>query len=451
MKNTVFSCLLACVLTISFTGNSFATDPTIMYRNTKTIGMGDAKIAGGFGYNGFINNPALLSRFNVVKFSLPNVPITLNNDFWETAKFIANNADNFKTYNDLSEDDKQQFLKDLEKYDGKWSRLRVQPLVDIGISLFNTSELQKVTDSNQKSYNDDKDGVLKAIESNDVIFTLYHNDTISFGKVKDKPGKYFVSGLDPNSLKEFDSFDAAYNYWVKKYRRQVNEGFGFGLAVFNNTLTGLKIDRGVYEPRVWGEGASDTAVILGFAKSLNMVYQGLIVGVNLKYFDRRRAHIFQIKATDLGNLSETTQPIIEDAKNSTHTTIAADIGALCEVPYLGADVGINLKSLGDGIGSSVDLGIAKKLYGESLIVLADYIDLLDNNRENVFRKLHFGGQLKADYFCLRAGINSGYPTVGIGLDAKLLDIDLAWFTEELSNAPGVESDTRYAAQIKFGW
>ncbi|MCE5250994.1 hypothetical protein LLG96_12315 [bacterium] len=451
MKNRVFSCILVYALTLSFGGTAFAVDPTIMYRNTKTIGMGDAKIAGGYGYNGFINNPALLARVPVLRFSIPNLPFTLNNDFWETAKFIKNNSDKFQDYGDLTESDKQEFLKDLEEYDGKWSRLRVQPLVDLSISFFDKTELAKITDSKETTYKDDMESVLKAIEANEVIFTTYYNDTISFGKVKDKPGMYYVSGLDPESLKEFDSYEKAYAYWTKKYRRQMNDGFGVGLAVFNNTMAGLKIDRGVFEPRVWGEGDSDTAVILGFAQSLNMVYPGLTVGVNLKYFDRRHANMFQIKATDLGNIQDTAQPIIDDAKNSSQKTYAADIGALCEVPYIGADVGMNLKSLGDGRGSSVDFGIAKHLYGESVLLLADYIDFLDNNRENIFRKLHFGAQYKADFVYLRAGINSGYPTAGLGLNARLVDIDVAWFSEELSNAPGVEPDTRYAAQIKFGW
>ena len=53
-------------------------DETIGYRNAKTLGMGDAKVAGGFGYNGFVDNPALLSRIGLLSFSIVNLPITMN-------------------------------------------------------------------------------------------------------------------------------------------------------------------------------------------------------------------------------------------------------------------------------------------------------------------------------------------------------------------------------------
>ena len=354
---------MVCFLTLCFSG-SIAADQTVSYRNTKTIGMGNTRIAGGFDYNGFIDNPALLSRVKLVRFSILRLPITINKDLWDTAKFIKDNSDNFENYDDLSETQKNQFLDDLRDYDGKWTRARVSPMVDVGANIL---------------------------------------------------------------------------------------GYGVGLAVFQATNAAIKIDRGVYEPRVWGEGNVFWTAVLGVAKPLSILTPGLTVGANLKFIQRQRAQLFHIKATDLGNISDTLDPITDNARNSRNNTFAVDIGALWDIPFIDSEVGATIQSIGDGRGSSLDLGFAKRFLDDDLILLADYIDFLDNNKENIFRKTHFGVQYSIDYLVLRTGLNSGYPTLGLGLNAKVVDIDLAWFTEELSNTPGLEDDTRYALQIKLGW
>ena len=228
-------------------------------------------------------------------------------------------------------------------------------------------------------------------------------------------------------------------------------GYGIGFAVFQATNASLKIDRGVYEPRVWGEGNVYWTAVLGVAKPLSMLTPGLTVGANLKFIQRQNAELFQIKASDLGDLSDTLDPILDDAKDSKHNTFAIDLGMLWDIPFIDSEVGATVQSIGDGRGSSVDFGFAKRFYDDELILLADYIDFLDNNSENVFKKTHFGVQYSYDFFVLRTGLNSGYPSLGAGLNFRVVDLDFAWYSEELSNAPGVEDDMRYAFQLKFGW
>ena len=363
MKTTVFSCFIASLLVFSLAGLA-AADQTVSYHNVKTVGMGDTRIAGGFGYNGFVDNPALLSRIKLLQFSVFNLPITINKDLWDTAKFISDNSDNFEKYDDLTTEEKLEFLNDLEKYDGKWTRAKFSPMIDVGASIL---------------------------------------------------------------------------------------GYGVGLAVFHSSDAAIKIDRGIYEPRVWGEGKIDWSVVLGVAKPLTVLTPGLTIGANLRFIQRQRAKLFHIKATELGDFNDTVDPILDDAKNNKRNTFAVDVGALWEIPFIDSEVGATIQSIGDGRGSSIDLGFAKRFLDDDLILLADYIDFLDNNKENIFRKTHFGVQYSIDFFVLRTGINSGYPSLGIGLNARVVDIDLAWYTEELSNAPGVEDDTRYALQIKLGW
>lgn len=364
MKRLSVLWIIVCILAFSFTVPVSAENRTVTYRNAKTLGMGNAKIAGGYGYNGFIDNPALLSRVHIIRLSVINLPITINKHALDIGKFIDDNQDKFENFDELSNQEMVDFLDDVQKYDGKWAHINLSPLFDIAFSL---------------------------------------------------PGQ------------------------------------SLGLAVYNTTDVSVKVDRGIYEPRVWGKGTSDLVAVLGYARPLTMLYPGLTVGVNLKYIQRRRASLFQIKATDLGDIQEIIEPVTEEVKEEEKNTFAVDVGALWDIPFIDTEVGATIQSIGDGKGASVDIGASKRFLSDNLTLLADYIDFFDNNKENVFNKLHIGAEYKMQTIAFRTGINSGYPVVGMGLDFRIIDIDAAYFFDELSNAPGVNEDTRYIVQLKFGW
>ena len=350
--------LMSCV------GSALAEDQTVTYRNIKTMGMGNARIAGGHSYNGFIDNPALLSRVEFLRFSVLNLPVTVNDDFTDIGNFIDDNSDNFENYDDLTDQERAEFLKDIEKYEGVWGSAFVSPLIDVAANV---------------------------------------------------------------------------------------GGYGLGLAVYDRVSASLKVDRGIYEPRVWGEGRSDMAVVLGIAKPLTMLYPGLTVGLNLAYLQRRRSDVFQIKTSDLGSLSDTLDPVRDKFKDNSNGTMTADLGVLWDVPLIDSQVGATIRSIGDGRGSTFDVGVARKFYDDHLLLLADLIDITDNDRENYLQKLNLGAQYSVWYLAARAGIYEGYATLGAGLDFRFVDLDFAWYTEEVSNAPGLEDDSRLAFQLKFGY
>jgi len=363
-RMTVLFSALCVVFTLLFTGRTAdAAENSIRYYNAKTLGHGDAKIAGGFRYNGFVDNPALLSRVHILRLDLVNIPITINKNLMGIGKFISDNSDNFKNFDDLTIEEKNTFMDDLKEYDAKWGGFNLAPMVNMSLNI---------------------------------------------------------------------------------------RDFGVGLAVFNSTDLRVKMDRGIYEPRVWGEGFSNLAIVLGVAKPLSILYPGLTVGMNVKYLARSRAHLFQIPASDLGNTEDTLDPIIDEVSKP-RRTVAVDIGTLWDVPLIDAEVGATLQSLGDGRGSSLDLGIVRRMYKNRLTLLADYRDFYDNNKENIFKKIHAGVEYGLAIFVLRAGISAGYPSVGAGINAKLIDIDAAYYSNELSKAPGGEEEKRTVVQIKLGW
>ena len=337
---------------------------TVFYRNVKTIGMGDARIAGGHNYNGFIDNPALLSRIKYVRLGIIPVPFMINENTLDVAKFISDNQDQFQEFDDLDADARNTFLDALTEHDGKWGRAGISPMVSIATNI---------------------------------------------------------------------------------------AGYGFGAAIYNTNDLRFKMDRGIFEPRVWGEGTSNFVGVVGFARPLSMFVPGLTVGANFKLIQRRTANMFQIPASDLGNITDTIQPIADEYNESKHNTFAMDIGALYDVAFIDTEFGAVLQSLGDGRGASLNIGAAKLFWNDKILVLADYIDFLDNNKENMFNKLHIGGEFRFLFLKLRAGLNSGYPTLGLGINFKIIDVDVAYYTDELGNAPGMNEDQRYAVQIKFGW
>ncbi len=77
---------------------------------------------------------------------------------------------------------------------------------------------------------------------------------------------------------------------------------------------------------------------------------------------------------------------------------------------------------------------------------------VDRLRDNFFLKLHFGAEVKIFQFLwIRAGLNQGYPTVGVGIDLDYLRIDAAIFTEELGARPGQipHTDISLGVRMRF--
>ena len=208
--------------------------------------MGDAKIAGGFSYNGFVDNPALLMRVKNVRFSLIRFPMSINNHLFDVSNFIYYNKYNFENFNNLKSEGKKIFLNALSDYEGKWGYLNVSPMFDFALS----------------------------------------------------------------------------------YRNH-----GFGIAAFNINEFGIKTGRENNQPCVWGKGFARTVFVVGYAQPVTFLYPGLIVGINLKYIERRRVNIFQIKTSDLGSLNEISESISDEFKMK-NKTYAIDLGTLCYIPLL---------------------------------------------------------------------------------------------------------------------
>jgi len=340
-----------------------AINRTVSYQNVKSLGMGDTKVAGGFNYNGFVDNPALLYRIRITRFSIINSPIIINNNLFDIANYVNYNVNNIKNFRDFSDEGKRIFLDSMRKYEGNWGHINISPM-----------------------------------------------------------------------------YNFAYSH----------RSHSIGIALFEIRELGIKLGTDNFEPQVWGKGFSRRVFMVGFARPVSLLNRDLICGVNFKYIERRRTDLFLIKAGDLGNLQETIDPILDKFKLKKRT-YAIDLGALWRINPIQAQIGTAVQSIGDGRGVSFNIGISKRMLSNCVTLLADYIDLLDNNRENIFDKIHLGAEFSYDVFALRTGLNAGYPTIGFGMNYKLVHFDFAYFTSELNNIQSNYKDKRMAAQVKLGW
>lgn len=134
MKKIILTVFIVCLTIFSFTCPVFSGNRTVSYSDTKTAGMGDAKVAGGFNYNGFVDNPALLSRVKYVRFSLVRLPMSINNHLFDVSNFIYYNKYNFENFNNLKSEGKEIFLNAFSDYEGKWGYVNVSPMVDFAVS-----------------------------------------------------------------------------------------------------------------------------------------------------------------------------------------------------------------------------------------------------------------------------------------------------------------------------
>ena len=363
MKKIIYTLAIVCFMVFGFVRTVFSSNRTVSYNNAKTAGMGDTKVTGGFNYNGFVDNPALLTRVKNIRFSLVRFPISINNQMFDVSNFIYYNKYNFENFNSLKSEGKEIFLDALSDYEGEWGYFNISPMFDFAVS--------------------------------------YHNRSV-------------------------------------------------GIAAFNINEFGIRTGRADNQPCVWGKGFARKVVVVGYAQPVSFLYPGLIVGVNLKYIERSRVEIFPVKTSDIGNLGEISKSISDEFKLK-NKAYAVDLGTLWYVPLLKSEVGATFQSIGDGRGASFDIGIAKQLLWNKLLLLADYRDFFDNNRENIFKKFHLGAELSYDVFALRTGVNSGYFSYGFGMNFKLIHLDFAVFSDEVGVPSDIYEDRRMKGQVRFGW
>ncbi len=74
------------------------------------------------------------------------------------------------------------------------------------------------------------------------------------------------------------------------------------------------------------------------------------------------------------------------------------------------------------------------------------IKMLNRNDVQLGKKIHMGMEIGLPLIDLRAGLNQGYYTLGMGFGLGPISIDFATYGEELGEYPGQQEDRRYLLQ-----
>jgi len=282
-----------------------------------------------------------------------------------------------------------------------------------------------------------------------------------------------------DSLGEFDELepslvDSIYkdlndidNRWMK-LGIPVSAGItikNLGFAIYATPNLELKIDKGIYEPRVFGRGSFDRVVTFGFGKGLDFLVPGLKGGVAVKLITREEIEEIKFGFSDLEDGEDAAKELF-DTLQVNREGVAFDIGGLykmsdgLELGFVladafgsldkdttlsaddstsGTDFDTNLK-----IGARIDLPL--RIKAEFMVV-----DLLNKRDTNFFNRVHIGAEMDLVILKLRGGFNQGYPTFGAGINLAIVQLDLAVWTDEIGSVPGLDGETFYGAQINIGF
>ncbi len=72
---------------------------------------------------------------------------------------------------------------------------------------------------------------------------------------------------------------------------------------------------------------------------------------------------------------------------------------------------------------------------------------INNNSENIGKKIHMGLEIGLPMIDIRGGFSQGYYSMGASLDLFILRMDLAYYGVELGEYPGQHEDRRFEAQL----
>jgi hypothetical protein len=333
------------------------------------LGMGDAFVAYGDNVGAFIYNPALLAQMNGFKIAIPDLQVSVNNEFYDVIDYMVDNQDKFEDWDSLSATEKNELVNGMKSFDDRWVDVAARPLAGVILPM------------------------------------------------------------------------------------------GVGLAVYDNLLMKVKLDRGIWEPRGYADLRNDLVFIGGYARSVS---PKLAVGGNIKFISRRYSGAIKLNASQFGEMDEIYEDV-SDSLESAKSGFGLDVGAVYNfMPNLdfGASI-IDLIGTVDGdktpinfrIGAAYNVtgGFMTNPFFKGLTIAADLDDMFNRDGDHLFNKLHIGADLRMRFVDLRCGFNQGYPCFGVGLNLYILSLDYTYAGFELGDAPGREDNYIHYARVGIGW
>ncbi|MEZ5064500.1 MAG: hypothetical protein R3B81_07165 [bacterium] len=264
-------------------------------------------------------------------------------------------------------------------------------------------------------------------------------------------------------FEDFDTIDATFyeelapfdNKWVtagaSAYVDMVRPGMGFG--VYSSGSGSLKIDRGVYEPRVSSKVIDDIVATAGAAMPLGRA--DITAGASVKSIWRRSSDRV-LTAREVADFDP--NDILNELEQA-DSGFSMDFGAAWQRPesrWTAAAVVRDAFGYIDGepIDTALDLGGAFRPVRNAGVVrevlfAADARDVFGG--ESLAQAMRLGVEVRFPRLAFRGGFHQGYSSLGASFRVPILTLDYAWYGQELGAFPGAERQNLHALEMRLGF
>ncbi|MCK5153056.1 MAG: conjugal transfer protein TraF [Spirochaetales bacterium] len=250
----------------------------------------------------------------------------------------------------------------------------------------------------------------------------------------------------------------------------VGKGLGLGIIVDvdsyarGNTPLGTDVD-----------AVGTLAAVAGLSFNPHLGPLSIHIGGDLRYMHRMKME--NVSVVDLMNLGDDDPATTADVNLLTGDALAIDLGAIIDMGPLSLgmsirDVGgtkfiysyenMDTNETGDvdadyripmqintGIGYHPDFGALAFFIDPTFTMEYQHVFYQDpENTPSFWTGVHAGTEIRVLRFIkLRGGINQGYFTAGIGAKLLFLDINMAYFTREMSEYAGVDPNSGMSLEV----
>lgn len=394
--------LMTVLLLFSVSSSWAATkDEKAFFKGIRPMGMGGAFVAVADDENAFFYNPAGITQISGKMMQFFSFDMSVNTETYEFAKFYSDNRDDLKNFDKLNPHEQAKLLNKINK-----NILGARPKINMGA-----------------------------------------------------PNFVFISGHTPASPGRF----------------------GFGAGLFSFADADFRFNRSIVVPSFTYKGQASVIASVPAAYRIDSfpginIPGSLSLGVNIKYVYRILSQARDLSVDEFENFKVPVQ----DGGG-----FGADFGLIYH-PDRKWNIGLQLAdafttridyckyvddknpahskdSFTGEIRPSLSIGAAyfpEKFYywpgkyietGDNVIIAADLTDIAGEDEklsDSFWKKVHFGAEVKLlNIFSLRAGINSGYPSAGAGIETKIVCLDYAFYGQEEGIYAG--QDPSWSHRIRF--
>jgi len=228
-----------------------------------------------------------------------------------------------------------------------------------------------------------------------------------------------------------------------------------GAAAYGSLDLNLKIDKGIYEPRVFARGILDRVITFGYGKDVDFALPGLKAGAAVKIITREETEDIKLGFSQISGGADAAEDVSDSLFDvSSNTGFGIDIGGLynlnenLEVGAVIADIVGTIDD--DDIEPNLKIGANYKLPGR-ISAEINFVDMFNTDGTSFFNRVHIGAEMDLPILKIRGGFNQGYPTFGAGINLGIISASFAVWTEEQGDVPGFDGETFLGGQINLGF